>query len=267
MSVRRAWRSGGLAVWVGALLAAVGGSWRRGVLAGPPLGEPASWPAWAAGRSGLEAAFAVLALVVVILASYLLATTALAVVARLAGSRRMLSLAEVLTLPVVRRSLFAGLGMSLAGVAVVGAGSRPGGPGSRALALDAPGLVVVTTDPASGQAPTSPSSGEQAPVMQRLPDRQPDWGQPSRSTPESPPPESPPPASPPPEWEVRSGDHLWSVAARILEAARKAEVTDAEMAPYWRSVVEANRSLLADPANPDLIFAGQRLVIPAPPSR
>ena len=67
-------------------------------------------------------------------------------------------------------------------------------------------------------------------------------------------------------WTVQPGDHLWRVAERTLADAWGRPATDAEVAPFWRQVVEANRPVLADPANPDLVFAGQQLVIPEPPA-
>ena len=42
--------------------------------------------------------------------------------------------------------------------------------------------------------------------------------------------------------------------------------TDREVAPYWRSLVDTNRSRLADPNNPDLIFSQQALEVPPPPA-
>jgi nucleoid-associated protein YgaU len=34
------------------------------------------------------------------------------------------------------------------------------------------------------------------------------------------------------------------------------------VAPYWRALLEVNRHVLADPDNPDLLFAGQVLSLP-----
>jgi nucleoid-associated protein YgaU len=39
------------------------------------------------------------------------------------------------------------------------------------------------------------------------------------------------------------------------------------VAPYWTGLVEANRDVLVDPANPDLIHPGQTFRLPAPPPR
>ncbi len=67
------------------------------------------------------------------------------------------------------------------------------------------------------------------------------------------------------DWEVRPGDHLWSVAARALASTWGTAVGDDEVTPYWRAVVDANRDRLVDPANTDLIVPGQVLTLPVPP--
>jgi nucleoid-associated protein YgaU len=62
---------------------------------------------------------------------------------------------------------------------------------------------------------------------------------------------------------VRPGDSLWSIAEEAL-LDLNGHVEDRDVVRYWRRVVEANRSALADPANPDLIFAGQVIALPVP---
>ncbi|MGM0819257.1 MAG: LysM peptidoglycan-binding domain-containing protein, partial [Actinomycetota bacterium] len=83
----------------------------------------------------------------------------------------------------------------------------------------------------------------------------------------------PPPSAPagasdggagPPTWRVEAGDHLWSIAEAVLAEARSGEVADAEVAAYWRALIEANRDALPDPANPDLIRPGLVLELPDP---
>jgi nucleoid-associated protein YgaU len=65
------------------------------------------------------------------------------------------------------------------------------------------------------------------------------------------------------EWTVRRGDHLWSIAARVLGERTGHQPTDRDTDPFWRRLILANHDLLADPNNPDLIFPGQVLVIPS----
>jgi hypothetical protein len=75
-----------------------------------------------------------------------------------------------------------------------------------------------------------------------------------------------PPVAPSPEWVVERGDHLWHIAESTLTTAWGRPPTDAETAPYWRSVIETNRSRLVDHDNPDLITIGQRFALPPAPT-
>jgi len=64
---------------------------------------------------------------------------------------------------------------------------------------------------------------------------------------------------------VQPGEHLWVIAERTLARAWGRPPTDAEIEPYWRDLVAANRGVLADPANPDLVYPGQVFGLPAVP--
>lgn len=68
-------------------------------------------------------------------------------------------------------------------------------------------------------------------------------------------------------WTVRPGTHLWGVAEAVLAEAWGRPPADAEVDPYWRAMVAANRTRLRDPGNADLVFPGQELAVPAPPER
>lgn len=253
----RGWRGLGLVAWVAVLVAVAFGTGAaaRGPLAPPTLTDPGSWGAWAGARTPVEAAFAVLGMVVMVLAWYLLVVTVLTVVARLWGARRLMSVAELLTLPMVRRSMHAAIGLSLTGSAITGAGSAgalPGAPMEIALLSGSGGRSVAdsaTFPPPEERSAPSPAT----PVMRRLPNVP-----------------APAPAEElsagAAEWEVRPGDHLWSVAARTLASTWGTAVSDGEVTPYWRAVVDANRDRLVDPANTDLIVPGQVLTLPTPPS-
>ena len=200
----------------------------------PPSADPGDSAAWAGGREPVDVAFALLLLVSRLLASYLLAATVLSVTAALSGRRWLARVAARLTGPVLTRMVVGALGMTLVGVAAGVAPSPRSGP--------APVLI----------ASAEPLPAGDAPVMHRL-----------ASDP------APPPAGDPPpvvrDWEVAAGDHLWSVAARVLHEAWGRVPSDREVTPYWSVLVEDNRPRLADPANPDLVFPGQRLSLPAPP--
>jgi hypothetical protein len=65
------------------------------------------------------------------------------------------------------------------------------------------------------------------------------------------------------QYTIVAGDSMWSVAAtRLGEATGRSEMDDAEIAPYWRSVIAANSSL----PNPSLLFVGQVIELPPVPS-
>jgi hypothetical protein len=63
-------------------------------------------------------------------------------------------------------------------------------------------------------------------------------------------------------WTVERGEHLWGIARDVV-AARAGGTPDANaVADYWVRLIDANRSRLVDPSNPDLIHAGLVLVLP-----
>jgi nucleoid-associated protein YgaU len=73
----------------------------------------------------------------------------------------------------------------------------------------------------------------------------------------------------PATWVVEPGDSLWSIAeevvgAEVVAGAGTAVPGERAVARYWRRLVAANRPHLVDPANPDLLVPGQRLVVPPP---
>lgn len=84
---------------------------------------------------------------------------------------------------------------------------------------------------------------------------------------------APPPAvpatpapAPPPAVDVvavAAGDCFWSISADVLADSLGRPATEREVAAHWRRLVEANRDRLVDPANPDLLYPGQQLVLPA----
>jgi hypothetical protein len=75
-------------------------------------------------------------------------------------------------------------------------------------------------------------------------------------------PSSPTIAPAPPSSEqyvVAAGDSLWGVAAaRLSEATGRADLSDSDIAVYWRSVLAANPL-----PNPDLLFVDQVIELPA----
>ena len=65
------------------------------------------------------------------------------------------------------------------------------------------------------------------------------------------------------QWTVQRGDHFWNIADRVVTAAHPG-ATEHQIARYWLSLIEVNRSRLDDPHNPDLLRIGTHLLIPDP---
>ncbi|MGH9164025.1 MAG: LysM peptidoglycan-binding domain-containing protein [Acidimicrobiales bacterium] len=224
-----------MAAWLGFLVVAlVLLHHTGGALAPPPLTTLDQLGAWFHERAPGEAVVALARLGVLGVGWYLLAATVLGLVAGLSGRRFLLAATDAVATPLVRRLVSGSLGLSMA-----------------ATSLAVPGVALASaTDP--------PAT---AVTMHRLPDQ-------------APPPALAEPAPAPPapgeaaaaSWEVQPGQHFWSVAEQILARSWGRPPGDGEIDPYWRTLVEANRSLLRDPTNPDLLFPGQVLTVPPPPS-
>ncbi|HEY8543828.1 MAG TPA: LysM domain-containing protein [Acidimicrobiales bacterium] len=61
-------------------------------------------------------------------------------------------------------------------------------------------------------------------------------------------------------WVVRTGDSFWSIAEDVVGVGPRTHA-------YWEQLIAANRSRLAVPDQPDLLFPGQRLTLPPPVPR
>jgi hypothetical protein len=64
------------------------------------------------------------------------------------------------------------------------------------------------------------------------------------------------------EIVVRPGDHMWALAEQRLSAVRGRAVSDPEIALYWTEVIGINLPRIRS-GDPDLIFAGEVLLLPA----
>jgi nucleoid-associated protein YgaU len=60
---------------------------------------------------------------------------------------------------------------------------------------------------------------------------------------------------------VEPGDHLWKISEEHLARVLGRPAKDGEVDPYWRSVIETNRDVLAS-GDPDLIYPGERVTLP-----
>ena len=228
--------------WIGGLVVAITGLGLagQGALAAPPL-DPGTWPAWAGQREPATMVVSLLRLITLLLAWYLLGATVINVVARVAASTRLVALADLFTLPSVRRVLQGALGLGFATEAALGSSST----------VPAPGPVAthqVTTPVTSDAAEMVPLGGDEA-VMLPVPVTAAHQHQePSARV-----------------WTVQPGEHFWSIAEQVLRQAWSRAPSDAEITPYWERLVEANRDRLADRGNPDFIRPGDRFVVPTPP--
>jgi hypothetical protein len=271
--------------WLGSLAAgivlftALGG----GALEAPPLGQPSAWGDWAAARDPFVAVVAVLRLVVLALAWYLVAVTTVGLVARLTRAARLVRIADALSVPLVRHLLQGALGLTLAaGVVASSSGAVPAS-GAR---VDASAPVTATAVALSDDDGTEPHAEPGASVrMVAVDDQDPappsermvalEGASTARMVGLGPPgagddaPDAPETADAPEvaaEHEVVAGEHLWSIATDHLAAHLDRAPTDAEVTEHWQRLIDDNRERLANPDDPDLIFPGQRLVLPDPPS-
>ena len=218
----------------------------RGELAAPPLRSWDGFRAWLEQRDGVTAAFTIVRLVALVLAWYVAVVIALGSVGRLAGSRRLVAVTDAATVPPLRRLLANVAGAGLAGAAtlavapvVVGAATDRGEPAVEAAAADDELVLVGEATTVDDRLVLLPGD-EGTATMHRLPD--------AATT-----------------WTAAPGDHLWSIAEETLTQAWGRPPTDKEVVPYWQALVDLNRSKLAQPNNPDLIFPGQVFDLPPPP--
>ncbi len=66
-----------------------------------------------------------------------------------------------------------------------------------------------------------------------------------------------------PEHIVVAGDNLWSIAKQHLAASGMSTLSSDTVASYWSDLIAANRDQLRS-GNPNLIFPGERIVLPPP---
>lgn len=234
------WLLGLLAAGVALHLAA------RGDLAGPPLGSLDQLTAWTDAREPAAVAVALVRLVAEVSVWYVLALSVLHAASsalRIAGGHR---LADALALPGVRRVVHAGLGLGLAATSTVGAQEEAAAPGvarmapaaDTALVLAAPGGTAVGTA-TMRPLPSTSELGTATMV----------------------------PTAPASTWTVAPGESFWSIAEELLGDAWSRPPSGSEVDPFWRALVEVNRSRLVDPTNPDVIQPGQVFEVPpVPPS-
>lgn len=212
---------------------------------------------------------------------YVVAVGVVGLVARLGRAQAAVRALDRVTMPGLRRALDLATGLSVAAAVAL-----PPVPVAATGVHDTRPAVTVARLPDTVQTPDGPAPDEASPppvddpgqVLDEL-----EWlGEPDQfelaaetptttttaaATPVTAPP--PTPSHTPSAdgvWEVGRDEHFWSIAERVSAEAWSRVPTDREVDPYWRTLVETNRDRLADRDNPDLLFAGQVLTVPDPPS-
>jgi hypothetical protein len=204
--------------------------------------------------------------------AWLVATTTLCIASRVAPARRRLRAIDALTAPGVRRLVDAAFACSLAvGAPVVAAAPAHA---RTAPTTAAPPVVYVTPDGHVVISPaTTTTTTTAAPPTTTTTTPAPDPTVPEPRAPRHR--DSPAPSCRAREgnrcggatrtsaagaaaatYVVVAGDNLWSIAAAHVGATRAADV-----APYWRRVVDANRTTLRS-GDPNLILPGELVVLP-----
>jgi hypothetical protein len=223
----------------------------RGSLATPPLDD---LPGWIEDRGTLVAAMAAVRLLGLAAAAWLLLVALVGEAARLAGATRLVLLADRALPAVVRNALGA-----VAGVGVIAGGvAATVGPPAAGSVAPPPAVATQQLLPPEGEAP-----GAGAAAVARMTVLPPD--------PEPAPAPAPVPAPVPDrvataapaaeEWTVAPGESFWSIAEDVVAERSAQPPSDDAIAAYWRVLVDANRGRLVA-GDPDVIWAGQRLVLP-----
>jgi hypothetical protein len=259
-----------------------------------PLTSVDALVVWSTEAPPADMAMALVRLAALVATGYLLVVTALAVVARLLRGARLAAAVDRVSPALVRRVVTGGSGLGLVLGAAVGSlpsphRAPPPAPSTVAAATPAPAPVpappadatMTRTDHGAVATPAAaPDAASDAlATMTRFDDRStgavvepaPDATATMTRTDDRGPAARRPPALPavdPATWVVEPGDSLWSIAeevvgAEVVAGAGAAVPGERAVARYWRRLVAANRPHLVDPANPDLLVPGQRLVLPA----
>jgi hypothetical protein len=198
-----------------------------GWLAGPDLGSWDGLEAWYDRRGAGEAVVGMVRLAALVASWWLALSAALQVVAATVRAQPVVTLADLVSPRFLRGVARGAASLSIsAGLAVPLTATD--------LALGPPGTaIMVPLDAESTATSTTLSAPPPAPA------------------------EAPPAPAPPSitsEVVVQPGQSFWSIAVD--------QTGERNVVEYWRALIEANRDRLVDPANPDLVFAGQRFLLP-----
>lgn len=166
--------------------------------------------------------------------AYLLVLATMSGIVRWLALPRAVRVVDRLTLPFLR--------VVLSGAATLGVFATPPTP--------SPFPGPVTTVPAAPPAVVAQPQGDDQATLHLLPAE------------ESSVADVTPPASSADTWTVEPGESFWVIARSHLAATRGSTIDDRAVDAYWRRLIEANRDRLANPDDPNLLFADQELVLP-----
>lgn len=237
-------------------------------LAAPPLTHPDELYSWASSLGIAAAALSIARLVALAAGWYFALTTLLHLVAALVHVPVLSYAAKLVTLPPIRRTLMtiAGLGLTAAAPAYATPSARRPPPRAASISADVaaqPGALMRRLSTSPGAVMHRLENGDGTATLRVLLPEEPDSAT-LHVVPSAP--VRPPHPVTTGVWTVQAGDDFWHIATSTLTQRWKRAPSAAETDPYWRQLIDSNRALLADPSNPDLLFPGQVLSVPAPPS-
>ena len=228
----------------GAALGALLAMWRA--VAPPTTTQWQEIDAWQLAEGPEAVVLLVLWSVAVVVATWLLAACVLQALASWSAAGWADAWAARITPAILRRAFGSSVAASLLVAPVVPAGAGDGGGTAtmRPLAVEettsstiSPTTTVATTPPAPPATTAPPPAAPAAPVTVI------------------------PPAGEE-EITVDRGDSCWTIAEAHLADSWGRRASDVEVTGYWQRLLEVNRARFMDPDNPDLLYAGQVLVLP-----
>lgn len=227
----------------------------RGALETPPLLHPVDFLRWWSARDPVVVAMALLRVVGFATGCYWLVLCAVAALARWTGRIAWLGHARVPGLARVAKNAagISVMGAAMAGVAGCGLVAGPHPADRRPPAPPVLVPIPTTAPPGNPDEPSPPASvvPPADPALVTAP--------PAPAPTRTPAPARTPASS---DWVVKPGDDLWSIAESVLADRLGQAPGERAIAELWLRIIEANRAHLPDPANPNLIFAGDVVAIP-----
>ncbi len=215
-----------------------------------------------------DAVGVVVLLVALVLAYWLLLSTLSYRAVSLSGRPVAVGVVPGLTLPPIRRLVNRAVALSIATSMVAGpltqAVADQAGGGSAAeviVEVDSDGRVRPPGMAGASEEDAAPTDLIIPPHLQDPPVTDPS----TEAADPEPPPETGIPGSIVYSVTVRRGDHLWSLSEQHLQRVlSRSSLSDHEVARYWVRVIDSNRTTIRS-GNPDLIFPGEVIVLPAVP--